>query len=184
MSAPTIDDLALVLDETYEARAKWHNLGVALRVPEHELESIESQCSAPEDGLREMLKTWLRRVEPQPTWAALVKALASKLVGKELLATGLEEKYCRDTRETESAVKILGEYILLRAATRQDQTFQTTHGITVTAAPKFSFPSPSDFLDPPLMESTLPLIICLAVRLCRILCTPPPCRQGQGLKTI
>ena len=140
MSAPTIDDLALVLDETYEARAKWHNLGVALRVPEHELESIESQCSAPEDGLREMLKTWLRRVEPQPTWAALVKALASKLVGKELLATGLEEKYCRDTRETESAVKILGEY-----------TFKLT--VRVTAAPIFSFPSPSDFLDPPLMDS-------------------------------
>ena len=97
MDVLTIDDLAPVLEETYEARAKWHNLGVALRLPEHELESIESQCSArPEDGLREMLKTWLRRVEPQPTRAALVKALASKLVGKELLAKELEEKYCRD----------------------------------------------------------------------------------------
>ena len=96
MDVLTIDDLAPVLEETYEARAKWHNLGVALRLPEHELESIESQCSAPEDGLREILKTWLRRVEPQPTRAALVKALASKLVGKELLAKELEEKYCRD----------------------------------------------------------------------------------------
>ena len=96
MDVLAIDDLAPVLEETYEARAKWHNLGVALRLPEHELESIESQCSAPEDGLREMLKTWLRRVEPQPTRAALVKALTSKLVGEELLAKELEEKYCRD----------------------------------------------------------------------------------------
>ena len=96
MDVLAIDDLVPVLEETYEARAKWHNLGMALRLPEHELESIESQCSAPGDGLREMLKTWLRRVEPQPTQAALVKALASKLVGKELLAKELEEKYCRD----------------------------------------------------------------------------------------
>ena len=90
-------DLALVLDETYEARAKWHNLGVALKMSKQELESIESRCSSTEDGLREMLRTWLRRVEPQPTWAALVKALASKLVEEGPLAKGLEEKYCRDT---------------------------------------------------------------------------------------
>ena len=95
--ALTIDDLALVCEEAYEARTKWHDLGLALRVPEDALESIESRCSRPKDGLREMLKAWLRRVEPEPTWAALVKALASKLVEEGPLAKGLEEKYCRDT---------------------------------------------------------------------------------------
>ena len=97
MAALTIDDLALVLEGAYEARAKWHDLGLALRVPEDELESIESQRPLPKDGLRVMLRTWLKRVEPQPTLAALAKALASKLVEEGPLAKGLEEKYCRDT---------------------------------------------------------------------------------------
>ena len=97
MATLAIDDLALVFEEAYEARAKWHDLGLALRVPEDELQSIESRCSRPKDGLREMLRTWLRRVEPLPTWAALVKALASKLVEEGPLAMGLEEKYCQDS---------------------------------------------------------------------------------------
>ena len=97
MSAITIDDFVLVFEETYEARAKWYDLGLALRVPEDALDSIKLRCSCPKDGLREMLKTWLRRVEPQPTWTALMKALGSKLVEEGALAKGLEEKYCRDT---------------------------------------------------------------------------------------
>lgn len=90
-----LGDLGLVLEETCEARARWYDLGLALRVSVPTLESIKAEYSDPKDRHREMLAAWLKHAEPQPTWEAMIKALASKVVEEGPLAKRLEDEYCQ-----------------------------------------------------------------------------------------
>jgi len=53
-----------------------------------------THCS-PEDYLSEMVKWWLNRVSPQPTWQAVIDTLRSPAVGEMKLANELQLKYCR-----------------------------------------------------------------------------------------
>ena len=70
------------------------------------LDNIRSTCgSSTQDCLLEVLKKWLRRVNPYPTWKAIVDALKSIVVGEEKLAHKLEDEYCKQdsTRTLSSA---------------------------------------------------------------------------------
>ena len=89
-----LDNLGLVLEKTYVARARWYELGLALRVPVSTLESIKVEYSDPRETHREMLVAWLKQTEPQATWEALVKALASEVVEESSLAKRLKDEYC------------------------------------------------------------------------------------------
>ena len=54
----------------------WHNIGVLLGLSESTLEQIE--CDYPgrcQDCVREMIKSWLKQMEPQPTWKDLAEAV-------------------------------------------------------------------------------------------------------------
>ena len=79
----TLDNLREVLnvEAVWDRRAKWHNIGLNLRIKPGTLDTIDvnyrGQC---EDCIREVLKEWLKRVEPRPTWDALQEALNSPLV--------------------------------------------------------------------------------------------------------
>ena len=79
----TINDLPQVNRSVLDARTKWYDIGMELKIDAETLDSIEKDnprnC---QDCLREMLKFWLRREEPIPTWGALAEALMSPLVGK------------------------------------------------------------------------------------------------------
>ena len=90
----SIQDLALVHKDVYEARSKWYNLGLQLRVPPATLDSIESEKHAPDASLRKALAVWLRGVDPWPTWNCMTEALKSPTVGELQLAVLLERKYC------------------------------------------------------------------------------------------
>ena len=45
--------------------------------------------------LTEMLTDWLKRMNPPPTWEALVDALKSQTVGYEQLADTIEKTHCK-----------------------------------------------------------------------------------------
>lgn len=82
--ALSVDALKHLLEDLFEVRAKWYNLGLQLGVPAGTLDSVRSA----DDGasLREMLKWWLRQGEPPATGLVLVNALSSHTVGEGLLA--------------------------------------------------------------------------------------------------
>ena len=64
--------------------------------PTAEIESSEYVTHrSPEDCLSEMVKWWLNRVSPQPTWRAVIDALRSPAVGEMKLANQLQLKYCK-----------------------------------------------------------------------------------------
>ena len=54
----------------------WHNIGILLGVSEQTLEQIESDYpSSCTECVREMIKSWLKQVEPKPTWKDLAEAV-------------------------------------------------------------------------------------------------------------
>ena len=94
LSALGLNDLAEVVNEVFDARAKWYDIGLNLKVPVSTLETIRAQYrDNPQDCLREMLMVWLK-MDPQPTWKALVDALRRRMVGEARLADVLEAKWC------------------------------------------------------------------------------------------
>ena len=104
----TINNLGLVHEEMFEARAEWYYIGLKLRVRVDFLDSIRSQFSSPKDLLRETLKEWLKTTD-DTTWKALVKALRSPVITEDRLAARLESKFCVDPQVVHGEVQRLNQ---------------------------------------------------------------------------
>jgi hypothetical protein len=54
----------------------WHNIGIMLGIPEQILEQIEADYPGDcQQCVREMIKSWLKQVNPRPTWKDLAEAV-------------------------------------------------------------------------------------------------------------
>ena len=75
---------------------KWEEIGISLRLESGLLEMIKEDnpkdCRA---CLREMLKEWLKQIDPPPSWVAIIKAV--KDAGYRPLARTLRDKYLPNT---------------------------------------------------------------------------------------
>lgn len=83
-----------VYEELVDISYKWYDLGLQLKLTEGELKNIKgANPEDPQHCMREMLSTWLRQVDPRPTWQVLCTALRRRTVGKKELASTIEAKY-------------------------------------------------------------------------------------------
>ena len=89
----SIDDLEKMLSAAWEARAKWYNIGLQLKIGAGTLDAIERDSHSIDDQFRVMLSTWLRRDEPRPTLSLLANALRSPMVGYQHLAQQILAQY-------------------------------------------------------------------------------------------
>ena len=85
--------ISTLLNElTNRVSAKWEEIGISLRLESGLLEIIKkdnpSDCRA---CLRDVLKEWLKQIDPPPSWVAIIKAV--KDAGYKPLARTLREKY-------------------------------------------------------------------------------------------
>ena len=101
----SVNDLHVVMEELNDARAKWDNIGLQLRVSVGTLDAIKEQYDDPSHCLKETLKTWLKTCPSPPTWKNIVDALRSSTVGEVRLAGDLEQKYC-STQDTSVAATL------------------------------------------------------------------------------
>lgn len=62
-----------------------------LEVEEGLLKNIKVDYKSCDDCLREMLRAWLKRINPQPTWSAIITAIDD--LGEHQLAEDLRKKY-------------------------------------------------------------------------------------------
>ena len=81
-----IKNLRMVQRAAWDARAKWYNIGLELDIDPGTLDTIKRDNDNSDDRFRAMLTTWLKMVDPKPTWEALAEALRSPTVGYEHLA--------------------------------------------------------------------------------------------------
>jgi len=76
----TIKNLSHIRNLIIDANTKWFDLGLELEVPYDDLKVIECDYQKVNDRFREMLSTWLKRVDPPPTMERLAVALDEKSV--------------------------------------------------------------------------------------------------------
>ena len=90
-AVPTLPDLLKEL--LSKVASKWENIGILLGIDDGPLSKIKADNHGESgDCLREMLRVWLKKVDPPPSWNLLVDALKS--LGEEKLAQELRKKYC------------------------------------------------------------------------------------------
>ena len=103
-------DLSTVRNEIHDARNKWYDIGIELKVDVSTLKSIESKYSDAKDCLREVITGWLKAVSPKPTWRSLVDALRQPAVDESKLAAVLEGKYCTESQGNDAYLRCTREY--------------------------------------------------------------------------
>ena len=85
-------DLNTVQDALQSVAQKWYTLGLQLDLSSTTLHAVESERDKePSYYLNEMLKSWLEREDPKPSWRALIEAL--KKNDETELANRLQEQY-------------------------------------------------------------------------------------------
>ena len=72
--------------------ADWEHIGVILELKEGDLSAVKSDHHDSKRCFREMLRLWLKQVEPPPTWSAIIDAI--HILQYESLAEELRKKYC------------------------------------------------------------------------------------------
>lgn len=81
-----------LLKELCSTASQWENIGIYLGMDSSNLDIIKAtEKSNSLNCLREMLKVWIRRIDPPPSWSAIAEAI--ELVGDESLANQLRTKY-------------------------------------------------------------------------------------------
>ena len=85
-----IDHLYDVQVAIWDARARWYNIGLGLRLSADTLDAIaKNNLNRSEECLTDAVKLWLRNEKPRPTWKALAEVLKSPIVGYAHLAENL-----------------------------------------------------------------------------------------------
>ena len=99
----SITDLAKVLRAVYDARTKWYNIGLELKIMPSDLDVIRFEYhDNPSECFRELLSRWLRRGDPKPTWVVLAYALESPTVGFRTLSEEMKQKNMSTVESIES----------------------------------------------------------------------------------
>ncbi len=77
----TDDDLQEVYEAVYEARDKWFNMGMALKLKVGSLNAIKAGSGDVDENCLNMLQEWLHN-GTNKTWRAIAEALGSKTVAR------------------------------------------------------------------------------------------------------
>jgi hypothetical protein len=76
-----------VRDLLFNIRQKWYNIGIELGLSTDELDVIESKYKDdPDRCLVEVIKMWLKSIDPFPTWSILACALRANAINEVALA--------------------------------------------------------------------------------------------------
>ena len=88
---PTKPELKDLLKELYTKASEWMNIGVFLGIEIGKLDTIgTAENHKPQNCLREMLRIWLNRISPPPSWTAIAEAVEQ--IGDQSLADQLRTK--------------------------------------------------------------------------------------------
>ena len=72
---------------------EWEYIGIQLDIEDGQLKQIKSDNPSDSKAcLCEMLRVWLKRINPPPSWSEMVEALESQ--GNEDIASQMRAKYC------------------------------------------------------------------------------------------
>ena len=89
----SIGNLRDVLNHVYDARSKWREIGVQLRINAGTLEAIKKDHQGDcYECLEKLLRVWLRGNDPSPSWKALADALKAPPVQVKVKVVSKHDK--------------------------------------------------------------------------------------------
>ena len=98
------DDLLKIQEELWDARSKWRNIGLGLKVKASDLQVIDQNKDDVDDKFQSMILKWLD-IGKDCTWGALCEVLLARSVGHSHLAEQIRRNKvactphpCPDTR--------------------------------------------------------------------------------------
>ena len=91
-SRTTIEFTTLLKELCSKVSADWEDIGLLLKIEGGLLSAIKSDHQQSQKCFREMLKLWLKQVDPCPTWSAIIEAI--EVLEYKSLAKRLRKKYC------------------------------------------------------------------------------------------
>lgn len=104
----TIQDAMKVYQELLPARSHSFQLGRSLKLSLHEVESIHSNFSSPDNRLLHIINAFLKQVDRRPTWRFIAEALRNPLVSLPELARRVEAAHLPDTTAPPNVSEISG----------------------------------------------------------------------------
>ena len=90
-----------VINEIWKVRASFYNLGMNLDIDTGTLD-VAKRKGDDGEALNLVIKKWLQKNKPKPTWKALIQALRKENIDAGALANEIAAKYCPDQITTES----------------------------------------------------------------------------------
>ena len=93
--ALTEDDLFDIQEKLWDARSKWKNIGLAIKIRNPDLDVIEQNNHDIDAKFRSMILHWLKNGK-DCTWVTLCKALEARSVGLDDLAARIRSGRCAD----------------------------------------------------------------------------------------
>ena len=92
----------------WDAKGEWINLGLQLNIKERDLKVIQTDSENTKSCFREMLSTWLKMIDPPPSWEDLLTALEHCTVQCGDLAKKIRERF--DMPKKQESATTIGTY--------------------------------------------------------------------------
>ena len=86
--------ITLLRELSSKVSADGEDIGVALDLEQGQLNTMKCHHQQSMRCFREMLKLWLKQVNPPPTWSAIIEAIEVLDPKYKPLAETLKKKYC------------------------------------------------------------------------------------------
>ncbi|CAI8020892.1 Interferon-induced helicase C domain-containing protein 1 [Geodia barretti] len=90
-----VDDLYEIQEAIWDARPKWRNIGLGLKIRPPDIEVIDVNNGNVDDKFHGMILKWLQNGK-NCTWGALCEVLSLRSVGHDNLAAEIKRKKCVD----------------------------------------------------------------------------------------
>ena len=84
--------ITLLKELSSKVSADWEYIGLALEIEQGDLSTIKSDHHEAKICFRELLRLWMKQIDPPPTWSIMVEALEA--LDHKSLAEDLKTKYC------------------------------------------------------------------------------------------
>ena len=100
----TPDGAVEVFEEILPAQNRSYQLGLKLKLPQHDVEAIHSNNLPPDKCLLEVLIKFSQQTEPRSTWRVIIEALKSPAVNLPALAERVQAARFPDPTATRDVV--------------------------------------------------------------------------------
>ena len=130
------DDLFDIQEKLWDARSKWKNIGLGLKIRPPDLQVIDRNHHDDDDKFQGVILKWLQIGGKDRTWAALCKVLSARSVGHGQLAEQIRRAHVDVAASSASLDSHASHYLSKIECSATSDTRQTASLLGERAIPQ------------------------------------------------